>query len=67
MLFVPKDGCLVLVATLPPISIGIGAGVFGIGILGRLIVLRHRHTTNQTESNDPGGSRLDWPHGSDLG
>ena len=48
MLSVPKDGCLVLVATLPPTSIGIGAGVFGIGILGRLIVLRHRQTTSQT-------------------
>ena len=48
MLFVLKDGCLVLVATLPPTSIGIEAGVFAIGILGRLIVLRHRHTTSQT-------------------
>ena len=67
MLSVPKDGCLVLVATLPPTSIGIGAGVFAIGILDRLIVLRHRHTTSQTESNDPGGSRFDCPHGSDLG
>lgn len=48
MLFVLKDGCLVLVATLPPTSIGTRAGVFAIGILGRLIVLRHRHTTSQT-------------------
>ena len=45
----------------------IGAGMFAIGILGRLFVLRHRHTTSQTESNDPGGSRFDCPHGSDLG
>lgn len=41
-------GCLVLVATLPPTSIGIGAGVLAIGILGRLIVLRHRHAPSQT-------------------
>ena len=26
----------------------IGAGMFAIGILGRLFVLRHRHTTSQT-------------------
>ncbi|GAA1771390.1 APC family permease [Agromyces humatus] len=31
-------GCLVLVATLPPVSIGIGLAVFAVGVLGRLIV-----------------------------
>lgn len=37
-------GCIILVATLPPTSIGIGVGVLLIGIIGRLIVLRHRRT-----------------------
>ena len=31
-------GCVVLVMTLPPVSIGIGLAVFAIGALGRLIV-----------------------------
>jgi len=31
-------GCVVLVATLPPISIAIGLAVFAVGALGRLIV-----------------------------
>ncbi|GAA1810175.1 APC family permease [Agromyces neolithicus] len=31
-------GCVVLVATLPPVSIGIGLAVFAAGALGRLIV-----------------------------
>ncbi len=31
-------GCVVLVATLPPVSIGIGLAVFAVGALGRLIV-----------------------------
>jgi len=31
LLSAPKDGCLVLVATLPPTSIGSGAGVLAIG------------------------------------
>jgi len=59
LLSAPKDGCLVLVATLPPTSIGSGAGVLaigsgagmlaiGIGSPSCLIVLRHRHSTSQT-------------------
>ena len=39
-------GCLILVATLPPTSISIGVGVFVIGILGRLIILRRRRTAS---------------------
>jgi APA family basic amino acid/polyamine antiporter len=37
-------GCIILVATLPPTSIGIGIGVLVTGIIARLIVLRHRRT-----------------------
>jgi len=59
LLSAPKDGCLVLVATLPPTSIGSGAGVLaigsgagvlaiGIGSPSCLIVLRHRHSTSRT-------------------
>ncbi|MGQ0839959.1 APC family permease [Actinokineospora sp.] len=33
-------GCLVLVATLPPLSVVIGAGVLGVGLLGRLALTR---------------------------
>lgn len=39
-------GCLILVATLPPASISIGVGVFVVGVLGRLIVLRRRRTAS---------------------
>ena len=35
-------GCLVLVATLPLVSILTGVAMFAIGLAGRLIVLRHR-------------------------
>lgn len=35
-------GCLLLVGTLPPVSLSIGVGVFVVGVLGRLIVLRRR-------------------------
>lgn len=37
-------GCIILVATLPPSSIVVGIAVFLVGIIGRLIVLRHRRT-----------------------
>ena len=63
----PKDGCLVLVTTLPPTSIGTRAGVFAIGILGRLTPSDTATRQAKPESNDPSGSRLDCPHGSDLG
>lgn len=39
-------GCLVLLATLPPSSTGIGIAVFLVGIAGRLAVLRYRRLSN---------------------
>ncbi|KQX69953.1 APC family permease [Angustibacter sp. Root456] len=35
-------GCLVLVVTLPSASVLAGLGVLAVGVLGRLVVLRHR-------------------------
>lgn len=37
-------GCLVLVATLPPVSIATGVGVFLVGIIYRLVRVRLAHT-----------------------
>jgi basic amino acid/polyamine antiporter, APA family len=40
-------GCVVLVATLPPVSIGIGLAVFVVGALGRLIARAVRRRTRR--------------------
>ncbi|MGJ4843630.1 APC family permease [Leifsonia sp. Le1] len=37
-------GCIVLVATLPLVSIGVGICVLVVGVVGRLLVLRRRRT-----------------------
>lgn len=47
-------GCMILVASLPPTSIGIGIAVLLIGLIGRLCVLRRRKTLAPATAQNEG-------------